>query len=229
MINIIYNLLKGTLYGSFSIIPGLSGSAMAVYLNDYDKILDILIIRKSFKNNILYIISIGLGFLFGIIISSNVLLLLFNKYFKPFIIAILFINIFIIISTINKYSEKIIKILISIIFVLLMYYIIPEINISITNKIMYIFLVSFLYSLGKVIPGVSTTSILININSYNFLLQFFSNPIYSFFNNMIFWGLFWIMFLIYSLLLLKLVYKHKDKLYLVLIDVQVINILSLLK
>ena len=229
MINIIYNLLKGLLYGSFSIIPGLSGSAMAVYLNDYDKILDILIIRKSLKNNILYIISIGLGFLFGLIISSNVLLLLFNKYFKPFIIAILFINIFIIISTINKYSEKIIKILISIIFVILMYYIIPEINISITNKIMYIFLVSFLYSLGKVIPGVSTTSILININSYDFLLKFFSNPIYYFFKNMIFWVLFWIMFLIYSLLLLKLIYKHKDKLYLVLIDVQVINILSLLK
>ena len=178
---------------------------------------------------ILYIISIGLGFLFGLIISSNVLLLLFNKYFKSFIIAILFINIFIIISTINKYSEKIIKILINIIFVILMYYIIPEINISITNKIIYIFLVSFLYSLGKVIPGVSTTSILININSYDFLLQFFSNPIYSFFNNMIFWVLFWVMFLIYSLLLLKLVYKHKDKLYLVLIDVQVINILSLLK
>jgi hypothetical protein len=72
---------------------------------------------------------------------------------------------------------------------------------------------------------------MINLNVYKVILSFFSNPINCFFNNIIVWSLFWIMFLISSIIIIYFVYKYNKnhKIDELLTIIQLINILILLK
>ena len=72
---------------------------------------------------------------------------------------------------------------------------------------------------------------MINLNVYDVILGFFSNPIKYFFNDVIVWMLFWIMFVISSIVIVYFVYKFNKnhKLDELLVVIQLINLLILLK
>ena len=229
---IILNILKGVIYGGFSILPGLSGSMLAAYFGDYNKIIDIFVEKKLNKENILYITFIFIGFILGIVCLSKILLYLFDNFKLMFKYIIFILNLIILIFILFKNNIKIIKLLKYITLSLLFIIVINNINIDLSNNTyFFIFFVSFLYSAGKLIPGISCTTLMINLNVYDVILGFFSNPIKFFFNDVIVWMLFWIMFVISSIVIVYFVYKFNKnhKLDELLVVIQLINLLTLLK
>ena len=93
---IIINILQGVIIGIANIIPGLSGSTLAVILGIYEKILNIvtkfdikliqLIFRLEFrkvKNHISFsfLVSITIGIIISFIFMSNFIRYLF-RFFK---------------------------------------------------------------------------------------------------------------------------------------------------
>ena len=75
------NFIKGIFVGIFNIIPGLSGSALLIILNLYEKCIEAISnIFKKPKENFLFLLPIGLGIIIGTFIFSKIILLLINKY-----------------------------------------------------------------------------------------------------------------------------------------------------
>ena len=75
------NFLKGIFVGIFNIIPGLSGSALLIILNLYNKSIEAISnIIKNPKKNIQFLLPIGLGIILGTYLFSKIILLSLNKY-----------------------------------------------------------------------------------------------------------------------------------------------------
>lgn len=79
--DIIRNLLKGVVIGVSNVIPGVSGGTMAVVFGIYDKLISsVTNFFKDFKKNILFLGTLAVGALIGIIAFSNIITLLLEKY-----------------------------------------------------------------------------------------------------------------------------------------------------
>ncbi len=81
----IKNVLKGILIGIGAIAPGVSGGAIAMILGLYEKIVGIIsnIFRDFFRNlkqNIIFLLPVGIGVGVGVILFSNVLKYLNSNY-----------------------------------------------------------------------------------------------------------------------------------------------------
>ncbi|MGL4991823.1 MAG: DUF368 domain-containing protein [Paraclostridium sp.] len=74
------NILKGMVIGISNIIPGVSGGTMAVVLGIYDKLIGAINgFFKDIKKNIVFLGSIGLGAILGIVLFSKLLTYLLDK------------------------------------------------------------------------------------------------------------------------------------------------------
>ena len=73
-------LLSGIIVGAGAILPGISGSVLAIILGLYDFILLILNSNKTIINKIKELYPILLGIIIGIIIFGKLLLYFFNDY-----------------------------------------------------------------------------------------------------------------------------------------------------
>ena len=79
--------LKGMILGSAMIIPGVSGGTLAISLGIYEKIINVIThFFKNFKENILFIINIGLGILASLVLGALILDYTFEHYPIPTII-----------------------------------------------------------------------------------------------------------------------------------------------
>lgn len=72
------NFLKGILVGIANIIPGVSGGTMAVSVGIYDKLISSIgnffkNFKKTFKENMIFLIPIGLGAVIGVVGFSKLL------------------------------------------------------------------------------------------------------------------------------------------------------------
>lgn len=170
--------LKGVLIGIGKIIPGVSGAVIAVILGVYDKGLN-AITNLNNKKNILFLIKIGLGILLGIILFSNVIKYLFNNYYVYtilFFIGLILGGTTEIIDKVDKRDYKysvIISIILCIISLL-------NINNSYTMKnsiVDYIifFIGGIIESMGTIIPGLSSTALLLNLGIYDKIINTISN------------------------------------------------------
>ncbi len=66
--NYLYILVAGIIIGTVNIIPGVSGGTMAVILNLFDRIIEAISgLKQNFKKNILFLLFLGAGALFGIL------------------------------------------------------------------------------------------------------------------------------------------------------------------
>ena len=76
------NVLKGLLIGIGKIIPGVSGSVIAISLGVYNRLLNNLSnIKKINKKECVFLFEIGIGIIISIILFSKIILLLLNKYY----------------------------------------------------------------------------------------------------------------------------------------------------
>lgn len=224
-------ILKGYIYGIFSISPGLSGGFIATYFGDYQKCIDILTLKRVDRKSITYIVIITFSFICGVISFSNVISALYSKYNHQFIFTIIIINILILLSMVKKYNIKtnLKLLLISLILSTILHMNHHFDYIRFTNGFVYM-LSGTIYSVTKIIPGISGTSILINIGFYDKLMLFFSNPLKVFISDFGNWLLFISLFIVTSIILLSLYNKYRKVVNIekVIIIIMIINIIDLI-
>ncbi len=177
----IKNILKGFIIGIAKILPGVSGSMLAISLNVYERLLGIIAdIKTTTKKEFKFLFSILTGALVGIsFLSGSVKWFLNNFYFPT---MLLFIGLIIgglpeIVNIIkNKWKNK--KNIIIFILSFTFSYILANlgtINIKNINNILMYFLLGLIEAFSSIIPGISGTAIYISLGVYETILDFFSN------------------------------------------------------
>lgn len=220
-------ILKGFIIGLGKIIPGVSGSLIAVSLGLYEKCIECISnLFKDLKNNIYFLGLIGVGVIIAIIFGSNIIIWLINIWYLP----TMFLFIGLIAGGLPSIAkEKKINSLFDILLIVLSFSFIFIIGIFSTkanfvpNKsigsLLIISLLGFVDAATMVIPGISGTAIFILIGCYNFILEFFSNLLN--FNNILYLVFFAIGLLIGIITISKLMNfcfkKHKNKTYMVIL------------
>ena len=222
------NLIKGIVYGMFSVCPGLSGGVLAIKLGDYNKIINVLSNKVFNTSNLSYLFNILIGFILGTIIFSNIINHIYSIYYSFFNIVVLLISIYLLTSIIVNSKMKSLNILMLIIiaiFIACVLTFFPDIRLK--GKFLYL-ISGFIFSFSKLIPGLSSSAILINIGFYKYLLQFFSNPLIIF-NNFCSWSIFWVSFTLSSLLIIKYVCNKGKTLNYFVIIIMLINVIMMFK
>ncbi|MDD4036680.1 MAG: DUF368 domain-containing protein [Bacilli bacterium] len=185
-------IIIGIVIGAGMILPGVSGGVLAVIFGIYEKMLDAITnFFKDWRKNLLFLSPIILGVLIGAIIFSKVLNFVFNKY--PMESCFTFIGLIIgglptLFNKVKQTEEK--KLNLPIYFITFLISIAlfvlgrDTINIDISTKlnngflsIILLFITGFIYISGKIIPGISSSFMLMLIGMYKYLLGIIANPL----------------------------------------------------
>lgn len=179
------NIIIGLIIGVGLILPGVSGGIIAVILNVYDSIVYSLHnLLKQPKKSLKLLIPIGIGILLGTFLIGKLLnyLLYEKEYIETYFV---FIGLILgsVPTLLNKTKEKgkINYILILTTFLVsLLFCIFGRDIININNgdnSFMSLFLTGFLFILGKIVPGISSSFMLMLIGTYEYFLSVITNPI----------------------------------------------------
>ena len=170
------NFFKGFVVGIGKIIPGVSGAMLAISMGIYDKSIDYICnFRNNKKESIKYLFPIGLGLILSIIFFSNVISLLLDKFY--FVTMFFFIGLIIggLPSIVDKVDKK--EYFISVIsFVSLFGISILGIdNVYVIGGGIRDFIVFFLSgiveAIGTVVPGISSSALLMVMGTYNSVIE----------------------------------------------------------
>lgn len=174
--NFLINYIKGLALGAGAILPGISSGVLCVIFGIYEKIIDsILGFFKDIKKNIKFLIPIFLGIGCGAILFGNVLVYLFENYNIPThytFIGLILGSVPIIAKKANNghlfrlsyLFYTVISLLITLILIMLENNLSYSVN---SNNWLYLILCGFFMSIGVVVPGVSSTAILMCFGIYD--------------------------------------------------------------
>jgi len=176
-------ILKGFIVGLGKIIPGVSGSMLAITLGIYENILEAV---TNFFNNpkkhSKLLVNFGIGVFLAIIFFSKLILFLLNNYYEP----TMYLFLGLIVGTLLPFTKELkwnIKSFILFIVFLSLTFIISFMRTT-TNFIFTGSLLDYLYTsfLGiidaftSIVPGISGTAIFMLLGSYEYVLKILSNP-----------------------------------------------------
>lgn len=182
----ILSFFKGIALGTGAILPGISSGVLCVIFGIYEKLIDsILGFFKDIKNNFKFLFPILIGVTFGVIIFGNILKYLFTAF--PFQTNFAFIGLILgcIPSLLKSVNEKshfrlhyllytLITFSLTLVLLLIENQFVPT-NISSTISPIYLIFSGFIMSIGIVVPGVSSTVLLMILGTYNLYLEAVSN------------------------------------------------------
>ena len=175
--NFILNFIMGMALGAGAILPGISSGVLCVIFGIYDKLLNsVLNFFKNTKENFIFLFPIFLGIFIGVVLLGNTIKFLFFAY--PIQTKFIFIGLIlgclppIVNNCINKYTFKPYYLIFTIVSTLLgFFFVILEKNyISFSHNsysFMFWVIFGFFMSIGVVIPGVSSTLILMLLGVYS--------------------------------------------------------------
>ena len=180
------NIIKGIFIGAGAIVPGVSSGVLCVIFGIYEKLLDaVLNFFKDIKQNIKFLFPIALGVGIGVLLFSNILNYLLYEF--PVQTKSIFIGLIIgtIPSLVKEVNEKetfkpqnviylLIALAIGIVTVVLENKLYISSNIE-DMSFMYFVMCGAIMSLGIVVPGVSSTIILMLLGVYSVYLQSIAN------------------------------------------------------
>lgn len=174
------DFFKGILIGSGAILPGISSGVFCVVFGIYEKLVDsILNIFHDFKKNFTFLFPIALGGIVGVLLVSKLLKFLLTMYPVPTnfcFIGLILGSLPVLFKKANKSTGFRLHYLIYFFFTLLLgilsiklEYILPQlINLDLgQNYFFYLILAGFLMSVGIVVPGVSSSLILMSLGVYS--------------------------------------------------------------
>lgn len=174
----IINCFKGIVMGAGMILPGVSGGVIAVIFGLYQDMVDaVLHFFRDVKKNLLFLVPIGIGGLAGIAIFGRVLKILFNHY--PVQTQYAFIGLILggIPAIFNKVKGKafrkshtvygVITFAVSCAGVL---FIKPAAN-GTDISLLGLFISGVLVAFGSIVPGVSSSLLLMLMGSYQYYLD----------------------------------------------------------
>ncbi len=173
-------ILKGIIIGIGKIIPGVSGSMLAISMGIYQRLIDsISNFFKYPKQNFKFLFKISIGVIISIIFFSNIILNCLNSHY----LITMFFFIGLIIGGFDDIKENMDKkyyniIFISFIIVTILGIINVDNQFDITNKFLnfiYFIFIGFIDALTMVIPGISGTATLMMLGAYDIVMDAFSN------------------------------------------------------
>ena len=177
----LFSVCKGVLIGVGAVLPGISSGVLCVIMGIYQKLVDSALgLFKNFKKNFVFLFPIILGTIIGFLLLGNIL----NYAFTHFEVEckLLFLGLILgsIPSLIKQTNSKVhfelhylIFTIFSFLFGLLLFFLERNItNFTFTNNsFLHLCFSGFAMSCGIVIPGVSSTVILMCFGVYNMYLQ----------------------------------------------------------
>ena len=179
-------VIKGFLIGVANIIPGVSGGTLAITLGIYEKLIGTIShFFKNLKENIKFIIPIGIGAVLSILLLSSVISFCLDKYTLAtilFFIGLILGGIPLLNKKIKghyKNVSNIIIFLLSLVFVISLSIlkggnVVSFENMNIINYIM-LFLVGVVAAATMIIPGVSGSFVLMLLGYYQPIIDTISS------------------------------------------------------
>lgn len=228
-------IMKGMIIGIGKIIPGVSGSLLAISLGVYEKAIDSLINIYKDSKNIVFLGKMGIGILISIIFFSKIILYFLNNYYlytMIFFIGLMMGNIPSSIKIVKQAKKKdIIYLLLSLLLVYIIYKfkspIVYSPNISFNNFII-IFMLGVIDAITMIVPGISGTALFMMLNCYHFIMDLFSNLFSKIYFTITFGIGVIIGILITGYIMNKLLTKHKEKVHLVILGFTISSLIVLL-
>ena len=173
--------IKGLIVGLGKIIPGVSGSLLAISLNVYDRA--ILAITNFFDDvveNTKFLFTLSLGIIVSIIIFSKIILYFITNYYvitMLFFIGLILGGLLIFKSNYTSNKKNLIILLISFLIIIIFS------SFSHSNKYVMegnfidylVFFGSGIIALATIVPGISGTALLLNIGVYEIIISTISN------------------------------------------------------
>lgn len=171
-------IIKGLIIGWAKVMPGVSGAILAISMGVYDKGINAITrFFDNIKENIKFLFFIGIGIIIAIILGSNIVYFLLNNYY---VITMLFFMGLIFGSTpkiISKVDKSIKGIMISFITFIIIT-LLTNLNInnnSVSNSIIIYLISGLIDAFGMVVPGISSTALLMVIGTYNNIIYSLSS------------------------------------------------------
>ncbi len=170
---------KGITIGAGAIIPGISSGVLCVIFGIYDKLLNsILNFFKAPKENAKFLLPLVIGGLIGVFLFSNLLNFFLYKFpiqTKSIFIGFILASILALVKDINstyKFSPKyLIYFFVALVIGIGSVFLENSLNFSTFSvenaNFAYLILCGFLMSIGIVVPGVSSTIILMLLGIYS--------------------------------------------------------------
>ena len=181
--NYLYLFLSGILISVGAVLPGVSGTVIAIMLGIYEKVINLICLKGEYKKKIKEILPLTLGFILGLEIFGKILLEIYSKYESPLkyiFIGLILGSLPVLNNEIKSKNESLsikylmISLLISLIFFSLPNFVSEAVFKCDTNfKLM---IAGFFYSMGKIIPGISSSIFMIAFGLYESILMFITNP-----------------------------------------------------
>ena len=174
--------IKGLIVGLGKIIPGVSGSLLAISLNVYDRA--ILAITNFFDDvieNTKFLFTLSLGIIVSIIIFSKIILYFITNYYvitMLFFIGLILGGLLIFKSNYTNNKKNLIILLISFLIIIILA------SFSHSNKYviegnfidyLIFFCSGFIDAFATIVPGISGTALLMNIGVYEIIISTISN------------------------------------------------------
>lgn len=175
-------ILKGIIIGIAKIIPGLSGAVLMISFNLYDKA--IYAITNFFDNpkkNFQFLFNLSFGIIIGIVFFSNILNYFITNYYAyttSLFIGLILGGIPIIFENVNKSRLDYVIIIVSFIVMVLLSISNISNNYFLKNNyidIIVFFVSGLLEALGTILPGISSTALLMLMGVYNIYINTLSN------------------------------------------------------
>lgn len=181
----IIDFFKGVIIGAGCILPGISSGVLCVIFGIYEKLLNsVLNFFKDIRKNFKFLLPITLGLALGINLFGKLLQFTLYKYplqTKSIFIGLIIGGVILLFKDINKQRKFKIKnllyIFISLIIGIILVFLENKIENNSVQNVNYIYLIisGFLMSIGIVVPGVSSTIILMLLGTYSLYLNSISN------------------------------------------------------
>lgn len=181
---IITSVIVGFFIGLSVIVPGISGSTIAIIMKVYDKFMYATSnIFKKFKESIKFLIPIAIGIVIGFILGFLLVKILLDLF--PFVTICLFVGLMVGTFPIlfkeikgekiqtNKVTLFIIGVLLPILISVVSIFLATEKDITSVNLWHYLLFITIgiLVSLTQLIPGLSATVLLMIFGYYKFLID----------------------------------------------------------
>lgn len=178
--------IKGFFIGLANIIPGVSGGTLALTLGIYEKLIGCIShFFKNLKENIKFILPIGIGAVIAILTSSHLISFCLDNYVLPtilFFIGAILGGLPMLIKKVSGHKITISNIIIFLItfgIIILLLFLNSETEVSFQNMniidYLLLFVVGVVASATMVIPGVSGSAVLMTIGYYKPILNIVKN------------------------------------------------------
>ena len=166
--------IKGLIIGMGKIIPGVSGSVLAISLNVYESCLKAVSnIFKNFKDNLKLLVPIGLGIFTSVVLTSKLVIYLLDNYYLStmlLFIGLIIGGIPIKKIQINNLCKKDYFVFFLALSFCLLSFIEPSTFMSHPNTIVF-FLIGIIDAVTMVIPGISGTAVMMLLGCYDMFME----------------------------------------------------------